>query len=224
MEEIRQSSAQPGSRSPAAAAAGQLAAATRPRRRWPPVGTHDHHPASLVVGGRRTFPEAAGSVAGVAPARAGRLVGTPVRPSPAQLRVPAVRRLYQPRCHRPDAGAAAVYSQTTPGMANRQRRRTHRPQRSRGILCDHVDRTGRHSGLWVFPGLDAALSVIVARAYPGPMVGLSLDSLAHQPAHRAFGGAGVKTAAISLPSAHGAQDLAFLRNLRHGTRTLAAAG
>ena len=67
-------------------------------------------------------------------------VAAPARPGLAHLGVPAVRRLYQPRCHRPHAGAVAVYAQTAPGMANRQRCRTHRPHRSRRILCDHVDR------------------------------------------------------------------------------------
>ena len=164
----------------------------------------------LVVGGRRAFPQAAGSVAGVAPARAGRLVRTPARPGLAHLRVPAVRRLYQPRCHRPDAGAVAVYSQTTPGMANRQRCRTHRPQRSRGILCDHVDRTGRRSGLWVFPGLDAARSVALA----APILGLWLAApwiawRISQPIEPSAVPE-LKTEAIGLSSAHGAQDLAFL--------------
>src|ERR1035437_8467088 len=149
MEDPRQSPAQPGPRRPAAAAAGQLDAAPRPRCHRPPVGPLDHYPAGMVVGGRRAFPQAAGSVADVAPARTGRLVRTPARPGPAHLRVPAIRCLYQPRCHRSHAGALAVYSQTAPGMANRQRCRTHRPTRSRGGLRDHVDRTGRHSGLWL---------------------------------------------------------------------------
>src|ERR1039458_8996481 len=96
MEDPRQSPPQPRPGRPAVAAVDQLDTAPRPRCYRTPVGPLDHYTAGMVVGHRRAFPQAAGGIARVAPARAGRVVRTPARPGLVRLRVPALRRLYQP--------------------------------------------------------------------------------------------------------------------------------
>ena len=120
-------------------------------------GLLDHSPSGIVVRGGRSLSQATGGFDEIALARTSRLFRPPSRTGLAHLRVPALRRSHQSRCHRSHAGAVADYWQATVGMANRKRRRTLRARRTVGILFYDVDCPGDGVGLRVVPGPGTAL-------------------------------------------------------------------
>lgn len=94
---------------------------------------------------------------------------------------------------------------------------------ARWVLCPHVDGPGAGPGRERRAAGQGGTATAPGRAVPGALAGGARAGLVDQPAH-GDGGAGLDPGPTEVFAPHGAQDLAFFRDIRHRPGELAAAG